>query len=171
MNRMAQMTDARLNSPLAYFESAMLGAEAQQRQIPLGQLIAQAVRETTGVDVGLASSAAINPRGLPAGEVRVRDIYAPLGGYTRQHLVVTRVRGEAIQAMVRTAITPEKHAVQVAGLTLDDALQPSIDGQPIDTDRLYLLAAPRTSFRISSLTSPAWKCCTTTHAARASAKC
>lgn len=113
--------------------------DAAQRAVPLGSLLAEAVRAQMKTEIGLVASGQMAPRGLPAGPVQVRDLYALMGAYTRQHLVVARVPGARLRELVERAFGDGVAALQVAGLGV--APEITVGGAPLDPAKRYTVAA------------------------------
>ncbi|MPY91050.1 MAG: hypothetical protein GEU99_24445 [Luteitalea sp.] len=112
---------------------------AEREEIALGHLQADAVRAHTDADIGMSALYSLNPSGLPAGPVRVSDVYELFGGYTRQHLVVVRAPGGRIVEMLDAAndglVRLHLSGAQVRG----DVLH--IGDAPVDTNRSYTVAS------------------------------
>lgn len=115
-------------------------ADATMRETAVGNLLADAVRAQTNTDVGVAASSQIAPSGLPAGPVRVRDLYALLGAYTRQHLVIARVSGARLRAMITRVTEGGRFPVHVSGLGAAADGVITVADRPLDDAKTYTIA-------------------------------
>jgi hypothetical protein len=82
-----------LDETLTTATEPLPATDAARRETALANLLADAVRAQAKTDIGLVAPGQMDANGLPAGPVRVRDLYALMGAYTRQHLVIARVTG------------------------------------------------------------------------------
>lgn len=129
-----------LDRLLTHAHDSPPGDAATRRESVLGALVADAVRAQAGADVAFAASAQISPAGLAAGPVRVRDMYALLPAYTRQHVVTARVPGAELRRALMAEEREPRVAVHVSGVRRDgDRLL--VGGSPLDDARRYLVAA------------------------------
>ncbi len=117
-------------------------ARAPLAREAFGRLVAEAVRAAAGVDVGVAARDQLAADGLRAGPVRVRDLYAALPAYTRQHLVVARVPAAELRRLLDTAgPAGGRGPLAVAGAPQGGAGQDA-GGAPVAGTRAYTVAAP-----------------------------
>jgi 5'-nucleotidase / UDP-sugar diphosphatase len=112
---------------------------AVRGELALGNLQADAVRAATQTDIGLTALYSLNPAGLRAGPVRVRDLYALFGGYTRQHLVVVRAPGRRIREMLEVA-NDTTIRLHVAGARVRNGVL-YVGAKPLRADVNYTVAS------------------------------
>jgi 2',3'-cyclic-nucleotide 2'-phosphodiesterase (5'-nucleotidase family) len=110
-----------------------------ERETPLGNLLAEAVRVKFKVDAAFVPSGAITGV-LPAGATKVGDAINTIGGYTRQQVIMARASGAQLRAMLkRTGATPGCE-MQIAGIgEVDGVLY--ISDEPLRDDAFYFVAA------------------------------
>lgn len=125
------------------------------RESPLGDLLADALAEWTGADIGFMNSGGIRAN-LPAGDLVYADIFA-VSPFDNFPAVVT-MTGEQIVQALRATTTGERGILQVSGLryTIDearDAGKPPAErnrlvsvtlenGEPLVPEKLYTVAMP-----------------------------
>jgi 2',3'-cyclic-nucleotide 2'-phosphodiesterase (5'-nucleotidase family) len=109
------------------------------REMPLGDLLAEAVRVKFNVDVGFVPSGAITG-GLPAGPISLGDAWNTIGGYTRQQVVTARASGAQLRALMKRTAKTAPCEMQISGLTeVGGVLQ--IGGKPVVDTAFYTVAA------------------------------
>jgi 5'-nucleotidase/UDP-sugar diphosphatase len=115
-------------------------------EAPIGDLLADAMREASGAEVAFVNGGAIRA-GLPKGPVKGTDLYACLPFF--DSLVTCRLTGEQIRRLLdRCAAMPLVDApggfLQVSGLSAvyenGKAVDVSVAGKPIEPDREYRVA-------------------------------
>ena len=116
---------------------------------PLGNLLADVLRKSSGADVAIVNSGGIRAE-LPAGELTYGDIFAvsPFDNYPT--LVI--LTGAQLIDLLRITSTGQRGIMQVSGLryTYDAALKGTDrfvsatieDGSPIDPEKLYTVVMP-----------------------------
>jgi len=124
------------------------------REAPLGDLMADALRESTGADIGFFNSGGIRAD-LRAGELVYGDIFevSPFDNFPAIVLLTGKEVGEAI----RLAVSGGRGLMQISGLRYtvdaniakgkDTTANPVVeltlaDGSPLDPEKLYLVAMP-----------------------------
>jgi 5'-nucleotidase len=122
---------------------------AYAAESPLGNLLADALRKSSGADIGMMNSGGIRAD-LPAGELTYGDIFAvsPFDNYPS--LVI--LTGAQLIDVLRATTTGQRGIMQVSGLhyTFDAArkgmdrfLSATLaDGSPIDPEKLYTVSMP-----------------------------
>lgn len=132
----------KLDEVLTTAQEALPAREAVRRETAVGNLVADAVRAQTGAQVSLAASSLIDPEGLAAGPVRVRDLYRLLGSYTRQHLVTVRVTGALLAEMLsRTGADPERLPLHLSGVRFTPGGVITVGGKAVENDARYTIGA------------------------------
>jgi 5'-nucleotidase len=122
---------------------------------PLGNLIADALREATGADFGIMNAGGIRAE-LPAGDLTYSDVFevSPFDNYP----AIVKLTGRQLEELLNLTSTGERGIMQVSGLkyTYDaniDKDKPfpqrrrlvSVtlpNGQPLEADRVYTVAMP-----------------------------
>lgn len=131
----------RLDAVLATAAAPLPAKDVLTRETAVGNLIADAVRASAKTDVALASSGQINPDGLAAGPVRVRDLYRLLAAYTRQHIVSARVPGALLsETLLRLGGDAKALPVHLSGAVVE-AARVTVGDAPLATDGAYTVAA------------------------------
>lgn len=138
-----------LSERIAEAPATIPGQDARKGPQPLQPLMAGLLRQSVRADVALVD-AGIGPE-LRAGPVTAGDIFALVGGYTRQNVIMVRATGRAIREAVEKSYSePDKYPAYYAGLKgkvvrssvgvrLENA---SIQGKPMDETATYTVAAP-----------------------------
>lgn len=129
-----------LDETLTTAAEPLPATDATKRETAIGNLLADAVRTQAKTDIGIAASGQIAPAGLAAGAVTVRDLYALMGAYTRQHLVTARTPGAHLREMMRRALEGDKFQLHVSGLRIGENDAITVGGQPLSETRLYTVA-------------------------------
>lgn len=123
-------------------------------EMPIGDLIADAMRQATGADVALMNSGSIRgDRVYPAGPLTREMLIAmhPFGNIVTTIEVSGRVLLNALNVGVSKLPASAGQFPQVSGLTMrvnangptgDRVRDVMVKGQPLDLDRLYTLALP-----------------------------
>ncbi|MBC8136020.1 MAG: bifunctional metallophosphatase/5'-nucleotidase [Fibrella sp.] len=114
------------------------------QETALGNLFADAIRVRMKTEIALMSSGQIALVGLPAGKVTTGDLYRVLGSYTRQHLVVARIPGAAIERVLTTVRSGEniaRYPVHLSGVTVGSDGTVRVGAEPIAADRVYTIAS------------------------------
>ena len=118
----------------------------RSREMPLGDLLADLMREASGAEVAFVNAGAIRA-GLPKGGVTGIDLYACLPFFDSLNTV--RLKGAQIQAILdRCAAMPLTDApggfLQVSGLAATfeggKAMSIRVDGEPLAPERDYSVA-------------------------------
>jgi 2',3'-cyclic-nucleotide 2'-phosphodiesterase (5'-nucleotidase family) len=132
-----------LDETLTTATEPLPATNAARRETALANLLADAVRAQAKTDIGLIAPSQMDANGLPAGPVRVRDLYALMGAYTRQHLVVARVTGERLRQLFETATENGNIRLHPSGVRLarTPLLAVSVNGQPLNESTAYTVAA------------------------------
>ncbi len=122
---------------------------AYSAESPLGNLLADTLRQSAGADIGLMNSGGIRTD-LPAGELTYGDIFAvsPFDNYPA--LVI--MTGAQVLDLLRATTTGQRGIMQVSGLRYTyDASKKGLErlqsatlenGQPLDPDKLYTVIMP-----------------------------
>jgi 2',3'-cyclic-nucleotide 2'-phosphodiesterase (5'-nucleotidase family) len=138
-----------MSERIADVPEAIPGRNGRTKPMPLQAVFAELLRESVGADAALVSGG-IGPD-LPAGPMTAGDVYALVGGYTRQNVVMVRATGRVLrEAVERTFIAPNVYPHYWAGVRgrvvrtgngarLEDA---SVGGRPLVDDTLYTVAGP-----------------------------
>lgn len=119
-----------------------------QRESAVGNLIADALREWAGADVGFMNSGGIRAN-LPAGQLVYSDIFevSPFDNYP----ATVMMTGDQIRRALESTSNGERGILQVSGLryTFDEALtgnrlvSVTLDnGQPLEPNKLYKVVMP-----------------------------
>ncbi|KAB1198722.1 MULTISPECIES: bifunctional UDP-sugar hydrolase/5'-nucleotidase [Haloferax] len=136
----------RIERPMDRSEETVAAGECR-----VGNAIADAYRWATGADVGLQNSGGIRS-GPPIGpDVTHADLVSLVP--FEEHLVVAEVTGDELLAVFNAARgsvmgfgEPEWWHAHVSGARIvwdddrDEVVEATVDGEPIDPDRLYTLA-------------------------------
>ncbi len=134
-------TRAYLEEVLAQVESPIPGAGARERETPLGNLLADAVRAHAGADVAVYASSQFKPVTLQPGPITMKDLYALLGSYTRQHIVSLRAPGRHVRPMLAAAAaTPGEQPLHVSGVRVAPDGITLRDGSALSDDEVYRVA-------------------------------
>lgn len=140
---------AQMSERIADVPDAIPGRNGRTKPMPLQAVFAELLRESVGADAALVSGG-IGPD-LPAGSMMAGDVYALVGGYTRQNVVMVRTTGRILrEAVERSYIAPKLYPHYWAGVRgrivrtengvrLEDA---SVGGRPLVDDALYRVAGP-----------------------------
>ena len=107
--------DRALDEPVATLRFALAGDAEEDADLPVGRLVADAVRGAGRGQVGLVPSTTVR-FGLPGGTVRLRHLYERLP--FPSPLVTLAVSGEDLLAALDAALEEAPVAVQVSGVTL-----------------------------------------------------
>lgn len=110
-----------------------------ERPTPLGRLLATAVKRKFGTEIALLPSGMIS-QGFKAGPITVGDARDTVGGYTRQHIVTSRVSGALLREISEKSLRPGAHQMQSAGLVQTEAGSIEINGQALSDERVYSVA-------------------------------
>lgn len=136
-------------------------AELRSGESPLGNLIADAMRDFTDADIAFVNSSAIQAY-LPPGEIYSRDIYNMMPHY--DGLFVAQVRGRVIWQALERAVeisltTSTRSFIQVSGVSYtyiagnpagERVQSVTVNGEPINIERVYTLAATADLVKTSS---------------------
>ncbi|MFA9477820.1 bifunctional UDP-sugar hydrolase/5'-nucleotidase [Phycisphaerales bacterium AB-hyl4] len=129
-----------LDEALTTATSPITGEGAPDRETPLGNLLADAVRAWADADVGLFHSTQFRAAGLEAGPVLTRDLYRIMGAYTRQHMIVVRTPGRNLRTMVEQAFDGESFPLHLSGMEVhDDDIR--VGGTALDDGQMYTVVA------------------------------
>lgn len=119
-------------------------------ETPASDLVADAVRWLTDSDIAVIDAASVPPDGLKGGDITFGEAYGLIGGYTRQQIIVGRMKGTDIQKALNAEFA-RKHAVWLTlsgglityKLTGSDPVITtfSVGGQPLEAGRDYTVAA------------------------------
>jgi 5'-nucleotidase len=110
---------------------------------PLGNLVADVLREQTRVDIGIMNSGGIRS-GLPKGDIKRGDIYSMLPFENR--LVTMKVKGVVVQQILDFAASRlgKNGTLQVSGVSFagqnEKAVDVKVAGKPLDPNRDYTLS-------------------------------
>jgi 2',3'-cyclic-nucleotide 2'-phosphodiesterase (5'-nucleotidase family) len=115
-------------------------------ETPLGNLITDALRERFGTDIAVHNSAGIRAN-IPAGPVTYRDVYqVDVFGNT---VVTGSYTGKQVKEILEVSVNGRHALFQVSGLKMrytlkrpigQRVLAVEINGQPLDSNRVYTLA-------------------------------
>ena len=138
------------NDPVLNEQIAECARELTARD-ELGCLFTDAVREATGADIAIVNIGGIRRASLPAGPIRLCDIFRldPFGNDT----VLYTLTGEELHALVAAIPLIDHHgAPSVSGMSyratlhkgnvLDISEMLQADGKPIDPAKRYTVAVP-----------------------------
>jgi 2',3'-cyclic-nucleotide 2'-phosphodiesterase (5'-nucleotidase family) len=109
---------------------------------PLGNLIADCLREQTNVDIGIMNSGGIRS-GLPKGDLTRGAIFSMLPFENR--LVTLKVKGTTVQAILDFAASRlgKNGTLQVSGVSFvgehEKAVEVKVGGKPLDPNKVYTL--------------------------------
>jgi 2',3'-cyclic-nucleotide 2'-phosphodiesterase (5'-nucleotidase family) len=113
--RETEALDRALDEPVATLRFALSGDGRDDGDLPLGRLVADAVRGAGRGQVGIIPSATVR-FGLPGGTVRLRHLYERLP--YPSPLVTLVVSGEDLLAALDTALVGQPVPVQLSGITV-----------------------------------------------------
>lgn len=142
--------DRWLSVQVGYAEDDIPGRQSGQEESQSANLIADAVREFANCDVAIIDANSIGSRGLAKGPIRVGQLYDLIGGYTRQHIVVARIRGKELARAIEQGFSRKGGVnIGVSGASIqcrwiDGALRVQsmkIGGAELDAEKYYTLAA------------------------------
>jgi 2',3'-cyclic-nucleotide 2'-phosphodiesterase (5'-nucleotidase family) len=118
-------------------------------ETPAGNLVADAIRAYAKSDVAVVDTRSIS-HGLAAGPVKVRDSFDMIGGFTRQQVVVVRMKGSQLSSLLPSKLLEDGALrLQVSGLALTfrqvgrdraEISNISVGGVPIDPEKDYTIA-------------------------------
>jgi 5'-nucleotidase len=144
LRRVAAKRDSKVGINIAADFTRHYSAES-----PLGDLLADALRQSAGADVGMMNSGGIRAE-LPAGEVTYGEVFAvsPFDNYPA--LVI--LTGAQLVDLLRATSTGQRGIMQVSGLRYTfDASKTGLDrfvsvtrddGSPLDPEKLYTVVMP-----------------------------
>jgi 5'-nucleotidase len=110
---------------------------------PLGNLIADCIREQTRTDVGIMNSGGIRS-GLPKGDIKRGDVFSMLPFENR--LVRLKVKGATLQQILDFAASRlgKNGTLQVSGVSFvgqnEKAVDVLVGGAPIDPNKVYTVS-------------------------------
>ena len=145
-----EQADAALQGKAGETRVPLVGENVRRRETNLGNLIADMMRELAGADAAIINGGGIRS-GIPAGTIRVKDVYTvlPFDNY----IVAVRLRGHAIRQALEHGVSrvEEKAGAfpQVSGLSFAfDPQAPAgsrvrevtIGGRPLDLQKEYAVA-------------------------------
>jgi 2',3'-cyclic-nucleotide 2'-phosphodiesterase (5'-nucleotidase family) len=142
--------DRALDEPVATLRFALEGEPRDGGDLPLGRLVADAVRGAARAPIGIIPTATVR-FGLPGGTVRIRHLYERLP--FPSPLVAVTVSGQDVIAALETALADEPLAVQVSGITVryEPGRRPGRrvrevrldDGREVEDRAAYRVAVPQ----------------------------
>ncbi len=143
-------TDRYLSLTIGYARTDIPGREPGKDESPSANLMADAVREFAKSDVAIVDANAVGSRGLARGPIRIENLYNLVGGYTRQHIVVAKIRGrELVQAINEGFRKKNGVNIGVSGVSIrcrliDGVVHAEaliIGGKDLEPDQYYTVAA------------------------------
>lgn len=133
-----EATEKHLSNVVGHTTTALPGGGADS---PAASLAADAVRALTGADIALVDSRSVNAAGLPVGPVQVRHIHNLITGYTRQHIVVGKMRGSDLtRAMTARTARSGQPNLAISGATYTYSTASGV-GLSADPSLTYTVAA------------------------------
>jgi 5'-nucleotidase/UDP-sugar diphosphatase len=136
--------EARMDKVVANANSAMSEEGKRQGDIPLGDLIADAMREQTHTDIALMNSGGIRAD-LPKGPITTGMIYSLLP--FPNALVTFKAKGSQVGRIVDALVARSKReglAMQVSGLQLlakgGKTQSVQVGGVPLEPNKLYTVS-------------------------------
>jgi 2',3'-cyclic-nucleotide 2'-phosphodiesterase (5'-nucleotidase family) len=132
-----------MGKPVFHARSGIPSFGLRQGETPLGNFVADVLRETAGADLALINSGGIRAP-IPAGEVTVGDLWTVLPFDDR--IVKVTMPGWLVRQLFDFGARRigQGGFPQVSGISFvirgDRASEIEIDGKPLDSDRLYRVA-------------------------------
>lgn len=136
---LADPLQAHLNERLTTVADPLPTKEVTRQETAFGNLVADAVRQQSETDIGVAAGSQIGSEGVPIGDLHTRYLYELMGSYTRQHLVTAQASGARIAEMVKASQVGGKFALHFSGLT-ETPTKIIIGSTPLNLTQLYTIS-------------------------------
>jgi len=116
------------------------------KENPAANLVADAIRSAAKSDVAVVDAGSVRS-GLAQGPLKLRDAYDMISGFTRQRLVVVRMKGSELRKTVSNRfLKGNSLRLHISGMAIDYKTEPieitklEINGVPFDSEKEYTVA-------------------------------
>lgn len=132
----------------------LAGKLVERAETTLGNLFADALRQTAEADIAFVNASQIRPADLPAGPITDEQV-ASVVAYPDETIALVQLKGNVITACLERGLSQlpriNKGFLQISGLTVKfDAgkyagkriIEIKIGGKPLEADKVYKVAMP-----------------------------
>jgi 5'-nucleotidase len=144
-----ERAEALLGEVIGKAKETITVVPAPSGESPAGNLAADAIRAAAKSDIAVVDSNSIIT-GLDIGEIKLRNAFDMVGGFTRQQLVVVRMKGSELLTILSTELLRGKSLkLQISGATFNYSINKSdkpkisnlkIGGVPVDPTKDYTIS-------------------------------
>jgi 5'-nucleotidase / UDP-sugar diphosphatase len=144
-----ERADQTLDEVIGHASDAITTLPAASGEMAAGDFVADAVCWLAKSDIAVINSESI-ASGLVPGQIKTRDAFRMIGGFTRQRVVVLRMNGrEFVESLSSRLLRDGALQLQVSGPTLSYTptitgtvvlSDVTVNGAPIDPERYYTVA-------------------------------